>query len=427
MSGIFEVRRYRISRGRLAGFMGILALALSPLLTAQPEADANTSVEVPTEKLLPAELLQREAYKLTRNTTIYQGVALYEMHSEFGQSTLVGRQGLLQRIDELQAIDQLRAMKGTEVYKKALKKSAKAPVETVKNLASSPVETIKNVGRGLGGFLSDVGYSMVSDDPNQENAAKTAIGFAAAKRALAYTLGVSPYSSFQPLQDELSEVAWTSVSGGLTVSMGFSEIGGATGTLVKTTGTAESMRGMVRDNSPRKLQNINYDKLIAMGIKESLAEAMLDNFNYNPEEEVRLIGALASMEGVEGREKFIERAALQDQSYNARLMREWAELFANYHANVQKVKAIVIAQTAPLMVLKDGTVLALFPADYITLDPTFEARYRVFTKALRAQGLEPGEVWITGRVDPELLPLLADIGWEKVAGNADKLVQPPAP
>lgn len=419
---------YRLSFFRVVLSVLLLAglFSVSAANGAKPEvmAVADESARVATKTLLPAKLLKSDKYQLAPSTTIYQGVALYKMHSDFGQSTLVGGEGLTQRIDELSAIAQLQAMKKTKVYGEALKSSAKRPVETVKNLADEPVETMKNIGRGLGGFLSDVGYSIVSDDPNQENAAKTALGFAAAKRQLAYGLGVSPYSSFQPLQDELSEVAWTSVSGGLTVAVGFSEIGGTAGTVIRTTGTAESMRGLVRDNSPRKLQNINEEKMLAMGIDESLVEAMLNNFNYDPENETRLIGALASMEGVSGREEFINRAVLQDQPYNARLMREWAELFAAYHANVQKVKAIVMAETAPYLVLPDGSVMGLFPADYITTDPTFEARNRSIVKTLRARGLEPGEAWITGKVDPALVPLLESIGWKKVSGNAHDLLEP---
>ena len=391
---------------------------------SQPVADAQESLSVPTAKLLPAELLQGSNFTLAPATTVYRGVALYQMETEFGQSILVGRQGLLQRIDELRAIDRLREMKGSEVYKEALKNSAKAPVETVKNIADAPVETLKGIGRGLGGFLADVGYAMVSDDPNQEHVAKTATGFAAAKRSLAFGLGVSPYSSFQPLQDELSEVAWTAVGGGLTVSLGFKSIGGATGTALSATGTAEAMRGLVRDHSPRELQNINHDKLLAMGVKETLAEAMLDNFNYDPEEETRLIGALATMDGVAGRHLFIERAALQDQPYNARLMREWAELFASYHANVEKVKAIVMAQTAPYFVRQDGTASGVFPADYLVPDPTFEARNRASLEALRAQGFKPGEAWITGKIDPLAKPLLKDVGWQNVQGGAGKKLLP---
>jgi hypothetical protein len=383
---------------------------------------SNQSATVATDKLVPAKLLSSDAHTLDAETVIYRGVALYKMDSEFGRSTLVGGTGLIERIDELSAIDQLRAMKGSDVYQEALKKSGKAPLETVKNLAKEPVDTMKQIGRGLGGFLSDVGYAIVSDDPNQENVAKTALGFAAAKRQFAYQLGVSPYSSFQPLQDELSEVAWTAVSGGLTVSLGFKAVDGAGGTLLSTTGTAESMRGLVRDNSPRKLQNINEEKLLAMGVSDSLTEAMLDNFNYNPEDETRMVGALYAMKDVPGRELFIKRAALQDQSYNARLMREWAELFAAYHENVAPVKAIVMAKSVPYLVLADGSTLGLFPSDYVALDETFVARNTSIVDALRAQGLEPGEAWITGVVDPALLPVLQKIGWKNVSGQARKRV-----
>jgi hypothetical protein len=423
IGNVFSVLQ-RIPRLGFSSLVLLVAVAIVGARAGEPEieVEAQSSSRVPTADLLSASLIKNKAYTLSPETLIYRGVALYEMESEFGRSTLVGDRGLMERIDELSAIEQLRAMKRSKVFGDALKKSGKAPVETFKNLADEPVDTMKNIGRGLGGFLSDVGYSIVSDDPNQENAAKTATGFAAAKRQFAYALGVSPYSSFQPLQDELSEVAWTAVGGGLTVSLGFSEIGGAAGTVVRTSKTAESMRGLVRDNSPRKLQNINYDKLRGMGISDALAEAMLDNFNYDPENETRLIGALASMEGVAGRELFIQRAALQDQPYNARLMREWAELFAAYHANIRPIKAIMVIETAPYLMLEEGVVFGLFPADYVTLDPTFEARNAASIAAIRALGLEPGEAWVTGKVDPRMKPVLFEIGWKQVSGDAEKLL-----
>jgi hypothetical protein len=406
----------------VAGWL-LSAIALSGAHAEEPEimVMSDQSATVATTKLVPASLLKSDAYTLAPQTVIYQGVAIYKMESEFGQSTLVGGTGLAQRIDELNAIDQLRAMKGSEVYKEALKKSGKAPVETVKNLAKEPVDTIKDIGRGLGGFLSDVGYSIVSKDPNQENVAKTAAGFAAAKRQLAYQLGVSPYSSFQPLQDEMSDVAWTAVGGSVTVSLGFSALDGA-GTVLRATGSAESMRGLIRDNSPRKLEKINEEKLLAMGVSESLTDALLDNFNYNPEDETRMVGALHSMKDVPGRELFIQRAALQDQPYNARLMREWAELCAAYHENVEPVKAIVMAEGTPFMVRKDGSIQGVFPADFVTLDETFVERNAAVADALRAQGYQPGEAWVTGKVDPALVPALKKLGWEKVTGGAFRRV-----
>ena len=85
----------------------------------------------------------------------------------------------------------------------------------------------------FGSFLADVGYSIVSDDPSQENAAKTALGFDAAKRQFAYQLGVNPYSRFEPLQDQLSEVSWTAVGGGLTVSAAFRAVKSTPGSVLK--------------------------------------------------------------------------------------------------------------------------------------------------------------------------------------------------
>ena len=199
-----------------------------------------------------------------------------------GTASIVGREGLVERVRELQAIDTLEAMKTSEVYTDALKNSASGPVDTAKNLVKEPGKTLANIGRGLGGFFADVGYSIVSDDPSQENAAKTALGFAAIKRELAFKLGVNPYSSSQALQDELSSVAWTSVGGGLTITAAFKAVGGAAGTTLSVGKTADGMRALVRDNSPRKLEQINFDMLESMGVSETLAEALLENYSYDP-------------------------------------------------------------------------------------------------------------------------------------------------
>ena len=133
-------------------FWLVLTIALSGAHAAEPEilVMSEQSATVATDKLLPTKLLKSDAYTLAPETEIYQGVAIYKMDSDFGQSTLVGGTGLIERIDELSAIDKLRAMKGSDVYKEALKKSGKAPVETVKNLAKEPVDTMKDIGRGLG-------------------------------------------------------------------------------------------------------------------------------------------------------------------------------------------------------------------------------------------------------------------------------------
>ena len=66
-------------------------------------------------------------------------------------------------------------MKKTSVYKDAVKQSAKGPLRTAKGMLTAPVDTVSRVGRGIGSFFSDIGSSIVSDDPHQENVGKTAL------------------------------------------------------------------------------------------------------------------------------------------------------------------------------------------------------------------------------------------------------------
>ncbi len=386
---------------------------------AKYQVNYEESVKVPIEEFLSKELLKGKGYTLDPQVIIYRSVGLYGMETPYGRSTVIGTSHLLERIDELNAVTQLEAMKGTEVYAKALKNSALGPIETAKNLVTAPIDTVSRIGRGIGGFFADIGYSMVSDDPDQENVAKTALGFATAKRQYAYELGVNPYSDFQPLQDELSEVAWTATGGGLTVSVGFAAIGGTAGTVLSTTKTANSMRKLVRDNSPRKLKNLNFDKLKAMGVEESLAEAFLDNFNYDPETETRLVGALESMKNVAGRGNFIKRAALVQNKVMARRMREWAELFDAYHNEVEKVKGIVIVRGAPVLQVKDDSIFVLLPTDYLTWTPNIEKRGQAVVDELKAKGLKQGKVWLTGKIEPKMKEMLLAQGWTSVTQRVE--------
>ncbi len=402
----------------------IVLFSLSGVLKAEEketkyQVDYKESVKVPIEEFLSKELLEGKGYTLDPQVIIYRAVGLYGMETPYGRSTVIGISHLLERIDELNAVAQLEAMKGTEVYAKALKNSALGPFETAKNLVTAPVDTVSRIARGIGGFIADIGYSVVSDDPDQENVAKTALGFATAKRQYAYELGVNPYSDFQPLQDELGAVAWTATGGGLTVSVGFAAIGGTAGTVLSTTKTANSMRKLVRDNSPRKLQNLNFDKLKAMGVEKSLAEAFLDNFNYDPETQTRLVGALESMKNVAGRDNFIKRAALVQNKVMARRMREWAELFDAYHNEVEKVKGMVIVQGAPLLQMRDDSIFVLVPTDYLTWTPNTEKRHQAFVSKLKAKGFKQGKVWLTGKVEPRMKEMLIALGWTSVTQGVE--------
>lgn len=417
----------RIRRNQVCVVRPLLLFSLSSVLssavfaaTADQQAREAESINVPVIQFIPKELTTDPTYQLQSEATIHRSYATFQLKTDSGTTEITGTTNLLERIAELKAIETLKEMKKTDVYMKALKSSALGPVETVEGLVTEPVDTISSAAKGLGGLLADIGYSIVSDDPSQENVAKTVVGFGAAQRQLAYTLGVNPYSAYQPLQDELSEVAWTSVGGGMTVAVGFSAVGGTPGTVISVTSTANTGRQLVRDNSPRKLDNLNNDSLLSMGVKEELAEAFLNNYNYDPESETRVVTALSSMDGVQGRADLLARASTAASAYEASQMRDWSELLAAFHAKVAPAKQIIIVSTAPFLVAEDGSVIGVFPTDYVVNTPGFEGRIGAVGDEIESRGYKSRVFYATGQVDPPMSELLLEQGWASVHDHIGK-------
>jgi hypothetical protein len=368
-------------------------------------------------------LIEGRGYRLEDTARVERSYARFLLNSDYGTSDVIGTVSLLERINEFAAIGTLEAMKRSEVYKDALKRGAKAPVEYGKELVDEPVETLKNTARGFGSFLADVGYSLVSDDPSQENAAKTALGFDAAKRQFAFQLGVNPYSRFEPLQEQLSEVAWTAVGGGLTVSAAFRAVKDTPGTVLKVTKTANGARSLVRDNSPRKLETRNVEALQAMGISEALAETFTGNFNYDPEAETRLVTALESMQDVAGRADVVSRAALVTTPQQANTLRDWVELLAAYHDVVTPAVRLAVVSSALFIVDADNSVHGVFPTDYVGYTDDVESRIEATTRAVRQAGYQPGPLYATGQVEEPVCELFLALGWQRCVADAGRLLR----
>jgi hypothetical protein len=384
---------------------------------------AADGIRVKVETFLPGELISGPHYTMAATAEIRRAIAVYQLNTDFGKGEVVSTVALLERINELQAISTLAAMKKTDVYTDALKKSAGGPLDTAKALVNDPVGTVSDTAKGLGNLFSDIGYSIVSDDPSQENVAKTAVGFGAAKRQLAFKLEVNPYSGYQPLQDQMSEIAWTMVGGGLTVMAGFSQISSTAGQVVRITSGSNTARKLVRDKSPRELRNLNLEALQKMGVSEELAETLADNHNFDPETETRVVAALQGLEGVEGRVNLVGRIALIATPTQAAKARDWLELLAAYHAEITPAKKIVIASSAPFLVDAQGRAHAVFPTDYITTDPVIEAGVSRASQAIVGMGLKLGPFYATGKIDPKMVAELRAAGWSEVHDQAEKLLR----
>jgi hypothetical protein len=285
------------------------------------------------------------------------------------------------------------------------------------------VDTVSGIASGVGNWFGDIGDAITSDDPHQEGAISAAIGYAAAKRKFAFEYGINPYTRYEPVQDNLNKMARAAVVGGLTPKVVFGLIKNPVGTVLQATGTADTMRQLVRDKSPAELDEINAEKLKAMGVEESHTKDFLKNPYFDPQEETLLVGELEGMTNVKDRKNFIKMAAVAPDYKIARYLRERAQMTAIYNEKIAPVERIVAVQGVPLLQRTDGVIVVLAPLDYVAWTKKLWLKESKGSGTFnQLPGFSGKEVWITGAFDPVARKALEIEGWKVKEGFASKFL-----
>lgn len=373
----------------------------------------KTPIALKASEVLPQQWLKGPNYTTKEAITNDGVVSTYELDTKYGQVTVESTVLLLKRISELRALHKMEQLQGTELFANAAKGAATGPLATAKGLVEDPAGTASAVGSGIGKFFGRVSDSVTSDDPYKAGVAQSALGQAATKREFAYQFGVDPYSPYPPLQKALDSVAWTAASGSLTVKAAFSAIPGGAGAVVSITGTADSLRSLVRDKTPSELQAINASRLKAMGVPDSLAKVFLSNYSYDPWESTLLVGELANMKVVKDPSKFIVAACIAQSEPMAVFMRVMAQIMALYRDKRKSVERFVEADNLPLLQKKDGTVVAVLPLDYLAWTQRFANKEKAVSEAIKKIPRAKGkEFVIVGSMDPTARKALQTRGWK---------------
>jgi hypothetical protein len=403
---------------RLITFHLLLAtiVCLTGLYFAKPalaQSFQSTPITLKASEIMPKDWLKGPNYTIKETITNDGVVSTYHLDTNYGPVVVESTVLLLKRIHELIALHKMEELQGTDIFANAAKGAATGPLTTAKGLVEDPAGTASAVGSGIGKFFGRVSDSMQSDDPYQASATQSALGQAASKREFAYQFGVDPYSPYPPLQKTLDSIAWTAASGSLTVKAAFSAIPGGVGAVVSLTGTADSLRSLIRDKTPAELQAINAARLSEMGIPDSLAKVFLNNFTYDPQEKTLLIGELANMKSVRDKSVFIVAACSAQQESMAVFMRVMAQLMASYNEKTNAAERFVEAAGLPLLRKKDGTVVGIFPVDRVAWTQRFANKEKAISEAIRKMpGVKGKQLLIVGTMDQTARKALEAKGWK---------------
>jgi hypothetical protein len=363
--------------------------------------------ELKASEILRDTILNGPNHTVREEVTTGSGANRFTIDSHFGIFTAEGNAMLVRRVDEINAIARLKDVSKTDEFKEALKKAAMKPVNTAKALVTDPVKTLSSVPKGLKKFMSRAGDTVKSIGQKKDagegdtNRMQDVIGFTDAKRKVAISLGVDPYSTNEVLQKELDDIAWANFAGGMVFSIGTMPIGGGVGMALTATQVTGNFESILRDKSPADLKAMNRKILVGMGASTADVERFLKNTAFSPSAQTAFVLNLQALDGVANRGAFVRMAGeISASEPDAIFCVQTAALMGNLHKGDTPLARIELLGDFPICIAKDGTTVVALQWDYAAYTPLADK----FSRDLDEFAKEKGKrlIALSGLVSPRL-------------------------
>jgi hypothetical protein len=397
-----------ISLHRIA-FAAMLVLTLVSATSAIGEEFDTPSSHDPT--VLLADKATGANYSVVNPVTSDGFLRIYELETAYGRFRVEGDVFLNMRLKELAAIRALAAMEETEAFQNSFKKALQGPVDFVGDVVTNPSQTVKRTLSGVGRLFNRAASGIRNAGTSPDKLTDSLLGISQAKRQIAVTLGVDPYTDFKPLADRLERAAQVSAAGGLTVRGLFALVPGGIGLAASSASTASSLTNLVRDSTPSELRDINHSKLTrAVGKKRSV-NLFLDNDNYTPADQTVIAEALFRLRIVRNVDAYLVWAAGISLRSQAVFIRQRTILLARYHENVTPISEFVASAGIALYRSQQGELIGLFPIDDLAWTQRTAGILKVITQSLDLALEKGAHILITGTATPRAREKLRDLGW----------------
>ncbi|MFL6529766.1 MAG: hypothetical protein ACJ8KX_04800 [Chthoniobacterales bacterium] len=320
--------------------------------------------------------MQGPHYRIREEVTTSDGANQYFIDSDYGIFQADGNEMLMRRIKEVYAIANLKDVSKTEEFTKSLVAAAKSPLNAAKNIVKDPVKAVSNVPKGVMKFMGKAGNAVKgigkkSSGPDPEGSkAEQLIGYSDAKRKIALSMGIDPYTRNSVIQKQLDDIAWASWAGGFAFRAVTLPITGPAGAALTVTSVSSGIESLIREKSPAELKAINRAGLRAMGGSDTDAGRIVGNDAFTPTQATEFVANLRSLGNVAGRGAFIHSAAENSSSESDALFCvQTAKLMSQIHASEKPLGRIVMLGDFPIAVATDGTIVLALQWDYAAWTP----------------------------------------------------------
>ena len=398
--------------------LGAAATAFSVALATASASFAGDFEQPPSfsaAEVLPPNLLHSRYYRLDERVGLENSQYVFRVHTIWGSLVIRGSDLLRVRAREMAATARLERVSGPETATMSAVSTALKPVETAKDLITTPVQTVGDTVRGVGHIFGSANAAMNAADPHKEGIIASVTGSSAARRKLAFDLGVDPNTSFPPLSKQLTRLATASAFGETGANVGLSFIAGPAGIAIGATGTSNSLREALRDKTAAELERDGRQVLARIGVAKATIETFYANAILTPTDKAIIVKALESLHRAGGCSIFVASAARARTINMGYFYRRQAELIASYAKRIAPVQRFVRLGGTPMLQTSKGTV-SLLPVDYLIWTPQLADLATGANRDRGGQGV--GEIWIAGKASPMASAKLAELGWTVVPNAA---------
>ena len=360
------------------------------------------------------DLMQGNNYRVAAKVRSDGNMYIFIVDTKYGKFQVDGIELTKVFIQELRALDALEKMSQSDTFAQSLGRSATAPIRYGANLIVNPVDTVKNSLSGVANMFDRASASL--SDPKADRASTTdsLLGIDDARRELAVSLGVDPYTNFPPLAQKLTDVASATAEGGLAVKAALAVIpGGAAVMAVSGVSTIEGASETLRDKTSAQIAQEVKATLLRLGVTPDAIARFETNQAYTPADLLLTSRALARL-SANNTQAFIERAAAANSRSVGFFERRRAELLSARSQELGGIADFIKVGGFALNRNRAGNVVALFPCDDIAWTAITERAVKAITNDLPRDGAGAHKPILAtnGAVTPMALAEFQKLGWQ---------------
>jgi hypothetical protein len=340
--------------------------------------------------LLPAEMQAGATYKVKEQVSLQGFFYSFQLWSRYGWYNPQSMDMLRIRLAEIRALDTLTAMQQDPLFLEGVGDQVGGTISSTVNVIKHPVRSIAQIPLGLEKFGEQMHAKAKEGDTLPDQNIRGI--HEEAKRKLAVSLGVDPYTDNQPLQDALNNVATNKNRGALMTRVGtvfIPAVGPALGAAQLNKGLQDRLANM----TSAQLQEDTRNKLTRLGVPSVEVKTFMTNPGYTPTSRAAITDALLGLQGVAGIQNYIRLIQEVSSREVAIFFQRRIQLAEIFNRTVRPLDKMVLAGPTPAFLDRQENVILTPAVDYLYWNEDIARRVSTVRKKI---GTGSCDLYITG-------------------------------